>query len=164
MENINNTNTWTWFRDIIIPLLSAGIGGGITLLAIKYSIKSESRSEQEKTFKNSIAAIKTELNENKLRLDDYLKNISHHDVQAKDTLYVQLSNVLWNDHKHEIFKYDKKILGILCKAYLNINKVNDQAKVALSHSDSSFSNAFFMSIETYARNAIEPINNALNNL
>ena len=64
---------WDWSKDIIIPLISALIGGGITLLAIHYSIKTESKAEQEKTFQKSISAIKIELNENKLRLDDYCK-------------------------------------------------------------------------------------------
>lgn len=155
---------WDWSKDIIIPLISALIGGGITLLAIHYSIKSESKAEQEKTFQNSISAIKTELNENKLRLDDYCKAIGELTDISDDKryiFYIQLSNGLWDSFKYEILKNDKINLDILYKAYVNINKVNSQAKFALSNSGTGKADIYYKEIKKQAESAKDSIEEAL---
>ncbi len=158
---------WNWSKNIIIPIISALIGGGITLVAIYYSIKLESKAEQEKTFQNSISAIKTELKENKSILDAYCEDTKEVKITSGDNrsiFYIQLSNSLWDSFKYEIVKIDKTKFDAICLAYVNINKVNSQAQFALSNSGTGKADTYYEEIKKHAESAKVSIEDALKNL
>lgn len=167
MEIISDCGIW---KDFVIPIICALIGGGLTLLGIYLSIKAsfkqmhaEFKIEGKESRENSIMAIKTELIENKSRLDKYFENIKKRGQGVK-TMYTQLSNSSWNSFKHEICKYDKKSLIPICNAYADINNVNNLTTTALSFSNSALVNEFPVMIQEAITKAQESLGEALKSL
>jgi hypothetical protein len=157
-------------KNFVIPIICAFIGGGLTLLGIYFSIKSsfkqmheEFKIEREESRKNSIMAIKTELIENKSRIDKYSENINK-SGQGVKTMCIQLSDSSWNSFKHEICKYDEKTLIPICNAYADINKVNNLTTTALSFSHSHILPEFPVMIQEAVTKAKNSLGEALKSL
>lgn len=146
------------WKDIIIPLISACIGGGLTLLGVILTIKSsinqwykEIKEGQKLLKENSLAAIKMEIIENKLLLDEYLSNIKENEIGIK-TMYIRLHNLSWINFRHEMFKDndDTDLVVSLLNAYIAINETNNISNAALSFVNSEHINDFPLKIKVKA--------------
>ena len=147
------------WKDIIGHIVSAIVGGGFTILG--FFIKG--KFEEKKVQRNAILALKIELTENEIIVDNYLANIKNKGISNKN-MNIQLSNSSWLNVRHEVSKFGQEKVASLCRLYAEIIKINNLSDSALSYANSSLRDEFPTKVHEAVKNVQELLKKGLESI
>lgn len=144
---------------IIGPLVGTFVGSGFTILV--FLIKN--KVEQKKVQRNAILALKIELTENEIIVNNYLENIKSKGIGTKN-MHIQLSNSSWLNLRHEVSKFGQEKIASLCSLYAEILKINNLAASALSYANSNLRDEFPTRVHESVKNVQELLKKGLESI
>lgn len=156
-----------FIEQMVVPLLSAVIGGLFVLYTTKRTLQHSSAQlhdefemERNAMKQNKTAALKTELNENLKAINEVIEGSVHSPISS--LCYISIS--AWEGSREITGFYGEDIIQSLTIAYIKLGSIKNAVEWKISKEDPVSSNRYSMQVKSLCNMAKPLIEEAIKKL